>query len=61
MDLNNVLRLEFLYNWIKLRYSGLQIKLIFTDTDSLCYVIRTCDVYADMMTDADAFDWSEIL
>ena len=30
-----------------------------TDTDSLVYHIKTSDVYADMMADADAYDMSE--
>ena len=32
--------------------------MLFSDTDSLCYRIRTCDVYADMLAHADEFDWS---
>ena len=59
LDLSKVLMLEFHYNWIKARYPSLRSELIFTDTDSLCYVIRTRDIYADMMADADQFDWSE--
>jgi hypothetical protein len=58
LDLSKVLMLEFHYKWIKARYPGPRSELLFTDTDSLCYVIRTGDVYADMLDDADAFDWS---
>jgi hypothetical protein len=58
LDLSKVLMLEFHYKWIKARYPGPRSELLFTDTDSLCYVIRTRDVYADMLEDADAFDWS---
>ena len=58
LDLSKVLMLEFHYKWIKARYPGPRSELLFTDTDSLCYVIRTRDVYVDMLEDADAFDWS---
>ena len=50
--------LDFHYGWTKQRYPGPRSELIFTDTDSLCYVIRTYDVYADMLEDGDLFDWS---
>ena len=34
-------------------------KLLFTDTDSLCYHIETADVYEDMRKHADLFDTSD--
>ena len=34
-------------------------KLLFTDTDSLCYEIQTTDVYADMSKRLDLFDTSD--
>ena len=58
LDLSKVLMIWFHYMWIKARYPGLRSELLFTDTDSLCYKIRTKDVYADMLADADQFDWS---
>ena len=58
LDLSKVLMLDFHYGWTKQRYPGPRSELLFTDTDSLCYVIRTHDVYADMLEDADLFDWS---
>ena len=58
LDLSKVLMLDFHYSWTKNRYPGPRSELIFTDTDSLCYRIRTVDVYADMLADADMFDWS---
>ena len=58
LDLSKVLMIWFHYMWIKARYPGLRSELIFTDTDSLCYKIHTKDVYADMLADADQFDWS---
>ena len=59
LDLSKWLMLDFHYGWTKQRYPGPRSELIFTDTDSLCYVIRTHDVYADMLVDKDRFDWSE--
>ena len=34
-------------------------KLLFTDTDSLCYEIEANDVYKDFFNDRDKFDFSE--
>ena len=49
---------KFVYQYIKPMYPGPLSTLLFTDTDSLCYRIRTKDVYADMLANADEFDWS---
>ena len=38
---------------------GEKAKLLFTDTDSLTYHIETKDVYKDMETMKDQFDFSE--
>ena len=35
-----------------------QLKLLFTDTDSLAYAIKTDDIYADMLNDSHLFDFS---
>ena len=50
--------MEFHYEWAKSKYPGPRSELVFTDTDSLCYRIRTADIYADMLASADMFDWS---
>ena len=50
--------LDFHYRWTKARYPGPRSELIFTDTDSLCYRIRTLDIYADMLASWEEFDWS---
>ena len=50
---------NFHYGYIKKQYPGPLSTLLFSDTDSLCYRIRTRDVYADMLAHADEFDWSE--
>ena len=42
---------------MKIRYED-RAKLLFTDTDSLCYEIQTDDIYQDMMHDKQHFDTS---
>ena len=49
---------QFHYEYVKSKY-GDQAKLLFTDTDSLCYHIQTEDVYRDMQEDQDLFDTSD--
>ena len=46
---------DFHYNYIKDKY-GNKAKLLFTDTDSLCYEIETIDIYKDFWKDKDLFD-----
>jgi hypothetical protein len=48
---------EFHYKHIKKKY-GEKAKLLFTDTDSLCYEIETKDLYKDMKKDKDLYDTS---
>ncbi|PFX11188.1 hypothetical protein AWC38_SpisGene25251, partial [Stylophora pistillata] len=51
---------DFHYNYIKSKY-GDRAKLLFTDTDSLCYEIQTENFYKDIIDDADClFDTSNI-
>ena len=42
LDLSKLVMYEFHYKYIKSKYNA---KLVFTDTDSLVYKIKTCDVY----------------
>ena len=58
LDLSKVLMYDFHYNYIKQKYSE-RAKLLFTDTDSLCYEIQTEDAYKDFWIDRDKFDNSD--
>ena len=58
LDLSKVLMYDFHYNFIKAKY-GDRAKLLFTDTDSLCYIIITDDVYEDLYNHKDMFDNSD--
>ncbi len=58
LDLSKLLMYQFHYEYMKPKY-GCNGKLLFTDTDSLCYEIKTDDVYQDMLQDIDLFDTSE--
>jgi hypothetical protein len=49
---------DFHYNTIKKKY-GNDSKLLFTDTDSLCYQIKTNDIFEDMKQDMKQYDTSD--
>ena len=58
LDLSKIVMYSFHYNYIKLKY-GDNARLLFTDTDSLMYEIKTDDFYADISDDVkDKFDTS---
>ena len=58
LDLSKVLMYDFHYNYIKRKYNE-RAKLLFTDTDSLCYLITTDDAYRDFYHDRELFDNSD--
>ena len=51
LDVSKTLMYEFHYNYIKKK---LMTKLLITDTDSLCYEIKTDDFYKDISADVEA-------
>ena len=59
-ELIKVLMCEFYYNYFKNKY-GNNTRLLFTDTDSLVYEIKTEDVYKDFRSDKEMFDFSNYL
>ena len=57
LDLSKEHMYAFHFDYVLKRYSSDHAHLLFTDTDSLTYWIRTDDVYADMKEDmAERFD-----
>ena len=50
---------DFHYNYIIVKY-GNNAKLVFSDTDSLIYHIKTKDTYEELYDDNDKFDFHHI-
>ena len=60
LDLSKLLMIDFNYNYIQKKYSYKKARLLFTDTDSLMYELKTDDFYADISADIKArFDTSD--
>ena len=57
LEFSKVLMYEFHYDYIKNKYDK-KSKLLFIDTDSLMYEIKTEDVYEDFSSDKEMFDFS---
>ena len=58
LDLSKRLMYDFLYDYITSRY-GKKAKLLFTDTDNLCYEIETEDIYRELWEDKNLSDNSD--
>ena len=56
LDFSTLLMHEIHYKYIKSKFD---VKLLFTDTDSLVYEIKTEDVYEDFYKDKNLFDFSD--
>ena len=61
LQLSNLHVYDFHYNDMKVTYHhDNQLRLMFTDTDSLAYAVQTDGIYKDMATDAaDRYDFIE--
>ena len=59
LDLSKTLMFDFHYNYIRKKYDN-KAELLFTDTDSLMYLIQTDDFYHDIRKDiTKKFDRSD--
>ena len=56
LDLSKLLMYKFHYEYIKNKFDA---RLLFTDTDSLVYEIKTEDVYEDFYADQNLFHFSD--
>ena len=60
LDISKTLMYDFHYNHMKKMYPGNKLKLLFTDTDSLAYAVKTENIYNDMAIDAlEKYDFSD--
>ena len=57
LDNSKLVMYQFHYDYMKQKY-GNKSKLMFTDTDPLCYEIETEDFYKDMQENKEHFDLS---
>ncbi|XP_038058013.1 uncharacterized protein LOC119729506, partial [Patiria miniata] len=57
LDLSKTLMYDFYYNRLKDKY-GDQIRLMYTDTDSLLIVVYTDDIYEDIQSHGQHYDFS---
>ncbi len=58
LDMSKSLMYDFHYNTIKSSYQN-KAQLLFTDTDSLCYHITTENIYQDLLSFRNHFDFSD--
>ena len=57
LDLNKVIMYELYYSYINNKY-GNNLRLLFTETDSLMYEVKTKDVHQDFSMDKKMFHFS---
>ena len=57
-DISKLLTYQFHHEYMKQKYCA-KAMLLFTDTDSLCYEVKTRDIYQDILEDAELYDTSE--
>ena len=60
LEFGKVLTYDFHFDYIKNKYDN-KSKPLFTDTDSLIYLIKTEDVYEDFSGNKKMFDFSNYL
>ena len=59
LDLSKIIMYEFHYDYMKKKYEEKNLKLLYMDTDSLVYKIKTRDFYKDIADDVESrFDTS---
>jgi hypothetical protein len=58
LELSKTVMYEFHYRHIVKRYGSEKARLLFTDTDSLCYHITTPNLYEDMRENVELYDTS---
>ena len=58
LDISKYRMYDFWYNHIKAEY-GEKASLIYTDTDSLLFLVETDDIYKDMRENAEEYDFSD--
>ena len=59
LDLSKTIMYEFHYDYMKRKYDEKSLKLLYMDTDSLVYDIKTEDFYKDIAEDVETrFDTS---
>ena len=56
LELSKVFMYEFHYDYIKNKYDNIS-KLLYTDTGSLMYEVKTEDVYKDFSSNKGIFDF----
>jgi hypothetical protein len=55
LDISKIFMYRFHYDYMKTKYCE-RASFHFTDTDSLTYLVKTDDMYLDMIENKDLFD-----